>query len=113
MALTHFALPTLHTNVTECYRALDALSNFCLTFWFCMLGCMFQFLHGISHVELKPHLVGPIANNHMFHSEIILHTERCSLLVIGLWYEMTAFIVSLPCHLIRIKKIWASKKQSG
>lgn len=75
VALTHFALPTLHTNVTECYRALDALSNSCLTFWFCMLGCMFQFLHGISHVELKPHLVGPIVNNHMFHSKIILHIE--------------------------------------
>ena len=67
VALTHFALPTLHTNVTECYRGLDALSNSCLTFWFC--------IHGISHVELKPHLVGPIANSHMFHSEIILHIE--------------------------------------
>ena len=69
--------------------------------------------HYFSHVELKPHLVGPIANNGMFHSEIILHIERCSLLVIGLWYELMTFIVSLPCHLFRIKQIWASKKQSG
>ena len=69
--------------------------------------------HYFSHVELKPHLIGPIANNGKFHSEIILHIEICSLLVIGLWYEMTGFIVSLLCHLFRMKQIWASKKQPG
>ncbi|XP_037441248.1 uncharacterized protein LOC119309326 [Triticum dicoccoides] len=68
VALTHFAPPMLHT----------------------------RFLHCFSHVELKPHLVGPIANNERLESAVQISPHYANCVVSHFAPRSLTLLIPLP-----------------